>query len=270
MRGSTHITPKPKTWRDFAVHVNSFRKIISTSLYSVRAHRLADSAIMDIGWNGDYIDEAAALTFAQGGDVGIEFFNQVTNLVSTRLPIQPPANYPRIIIGGVIQRQGTFMSSFWIQNDCLRTDLTGNRVDDANNYHVLNNDSEPGLVIVASCDSNKYDAWDAGSTNATPNENVGALSRFKNGVPFTPTTRGDYYNHVNPMGHFLLEQRNFSYTNFNSLGEGFVGSDWVYRNSSNNLLQSCKWRTEFIMMDNSTVYDPDEVRADIMNYYNFT
>lgn len=271
MKGAALIWERISPWYSAAIHINSFRKIVPTSTLAVRAHRLSDSAIQDIGWNGDYIDEAAAITFAQGGDVNIEFYNQINNQLDTRAPTGVISILPKMIIGGIVQKQGTFISSKHPQASALRTSLADIKPNDANIYNVLNNASQLGLGMTTSCDSGKYDVWDQGSSSTQindPNFPVGNISRFKNGIAFTPTTRDNYYNHVNPLGHMLLEQRNFDFTLYNGQGEEFVGSDWTYRNASNVYQTTITWRTEMIIMDNAKVYDADEVRADIMTYYN--
>ncbi len=273
MRGNTLIWERITPWYSAAIHINSFRKIVPTSTVCIKAHRLSDAAILDIGWNGNYIDEAAAVTFAQGGDVVIEFYNQINNQLDTRAPGGVISILPKLIIAGVVQKQGAFISGRFPYASALRTDLTISKPTDASLYTVFNNSSVLGAVMMTSCDSSKYDAWVAGSTSTQlqdPNFPTGTLSRFKNGVAFTPTTRGNYYDHVNPLGHMLLEQHNYNFNLYNSAGEQFVGTDWVYRYANDSYRDCALWRTENIIMDNSKPYDAAALTADIMAYYNLT
>lgn len=87
---------------DFAPYIAyDLRKISSTATNSIRVRRLSDNNELDIGFNGDALDEAALTTFCSGTDGFVTtFYDQSGN--SLDAVMATASSQPRICLNGVI------------------------------------------------------------------------------------------------------------------------------------------------------------------------
>lgn len=77
------------------------RKISSTATNCIRVRRLSDNNELDIGFNGDDLDELALTTFCSGTDgLVTTFYDQSGNSLDSIMATA--SNQPRIVLNGVI------------------------------------------------------------------------------------------------------------------------------------------------------------------------
>ena len=114
---------------DFAPYIAyDLRKISSTATNSIRVRRLSDNNELDIGFNGDSLDEAALNTFCSGTDGFVTtFYDQSGN--SLNAVMATASSQPRICLNGVIDSVNGKPAILGDGvNDSLRkTGLTGSR-----------------------------------------------------------------------------------------------------------------------------------------------
>lgn len=265
VNGPTYPMDIPGTLKVF-----SFRKLTSLSTKAIKAHRLSDSASLDIGWDGDVIDEAALVTFSQGGDVVYEWYNQVNDLLEAVIHINGLTEIPYIVRNGVVEKQGGKVTNWWKDGrnrDSTRCNLVTTMADepDVSVFTVFDAKDKGDLYhisVINGLNDSLYDVWQMNSTSA-PSGDL-SMTRLKNNVPFTPTNRDDYYrNYILGSGLMLMENRTVSMgpLNLNNLY-------WTLVNGNGALDPTPTTRPEVIIMDNSVVYDPTIIANDIINYYN--
>lgn len=254
------------------VLVNSLRQVNPAATLCIRCHKIG-VGFQDIGFVNGMVDIAAVETYAAGGDLKVEFYDQCTDTLLTTQPQGLPDRLPWIALSGSIVMKGGVPSTYWgsatgngAAYPSLRTQISTS-LTNVSVYNVLDNDDVLDFGCVVSCDSSKYDIWDAGSSSADIGTNIGTVTRYKNGVLISPSTRDDYYNIIN-VGPTLHEIRNLSFGLFNSSGESFIGFDWTYRYASNNYSAGPRYRTELIIMDNTQTYDATALTSSIIDYYN--
>jgi len=254
-----------------ALHIYAFRKLIPSSTRCIRARRLSDSLVRDIGWDGDYLDETSLINFSNGGSVTYEMYNQVTDTLGARLSNQDPIfDLPLIVSSGVINKRGGFVSGFLDYGKNLKVDFTSELPSNCSTYMVLEtNNITSGFMATISSSEGGYDVMEAGSTSQAIESSI-SPQRKLNTVDIYPTTRGEYYNLVNPKGLCLLELTGVDYSGFTAPSDrnDFDGCNWSYRFVSDDTRETIPYRTEFIIMDDNVPYNKNAVSADIMAYYN--
>ena len=148
----------------------SFRKLSSTYTGEcIRVRRSSDNAEADIGFNGDYLDEAALLahTGTGGSDDGfiIKWYDQSGAFVGTPSAIndgdlaQSSTTYqPRIVNNGVIVKGGDLVKAGDRSRNLLSNPMAGGS---GNGWMTgYGNVQDLAIFCVAyPTDTNAYDAW---------------------------------------------------------------------------------------------------------------